>query len=102
EFDLSYTTGRVMTLPMPPLENETMYAVQLVRKYVPRVDPLARVGREVQQQQTARLGLSNVLLSSAMIARTTNGVDVNIRTTGQQLLPGETVGLDEKLLYKFY
>jgi TANFOR domain-containing protein len=102
EIDLSYTTGRVMSLPLPELENETMYAVQLVRKYVPQaLSPLERLGSQITEQNS-RLGISGALLSSTVLSRTVNGVNVNMRTTGQQLLPGETVGLDEKLLYKFY
>jgi hypothetical protein len=91
-----------MSLPLPELENETMYAVQLVRKYVPQaLSPLERLGSQITEQNS-RLGISGALLSSTVLSRTVNGVNVNMRTTGQQLLPGETVGLDEKLLYKFY
>lgn len=103
ELDLTYTTGRVMTLPMPALENETMYAVQLVRKTVPQPQSnLTLAGRQIQQDQNSRIGISNVVASSTVLNRVIDGATVNIHTTGQHLVPGETVNVDEKLLYKFY
>lgn len=103
ELDLTYSTGRVMTLPMPPLQNETMYAVQLVRKLVPPpVSALERAGRQIQAQQRERYGINSLMASATLRSQVVGGAQVNIRTTGQVLIPGETVGLDEKLLHKFY
>lgn len=101
EKDLNYTTGRTMVLPLPQLETETMYAVQIVRKLVPPpVDPLRVAGAAVAE--SSRIRVSDVVNTSVIRTALAEGSTANIRSAGKQLLPGETVGLDEKLLYKFY
>ncbi len=101
EHELTYSTGRVMSLPLPEMDNETMYGVQIVRKLIPApVSTEERLRREVQHQASARFNVaaSRVALSSSLAG----GSTVNIRSQAERLLPGEVVEPGEKLLYKFY
>ena len=102
DFDLNYTSGRILNFTLPTMANETMYAAQIVRKLVPRVDPLASARRTLSEAQTqsyaggaaGRIAFNRILDAGAGNAA--------IHTQTQPLLPGEAVEPDEKLLYKFY
>ena len=100
ERELTYTSGRVMTLPLPEMDNETMYGVQIVRKLIPApVAPQERILAAARQPESRfSASLSQVALRKTF----SGGSNAAIRSSAQKLLPGETVELNEKLLYKFY
>lgn len=101
ELDLRYTTGRTMTLPMPALENETMYAVQLVRKLIPEARRTNAQEKNISQaSRTTQVNAADFLDGASI--RELMGGAVRVKLTGKNLLPGESVDAGEKLLYKFY
>lgn len=98
ERDLTYTSGRVITLPLPELANETMYGVQIVRK---RIRTAMDIVREESRRQTSPMSAS--LSQHLTINREfLGGSNAVIRSSAQKLLPGEAVEPDEKLLHNFY
>ncbi len=105
EYDLSYTSGRILNFNVPTLVNETMYAAQIIRKIVPRpADPLARAGASIREAQQASIGGGNSATMRVAFNQMleSGGSNVTIKTAAQPLLPGEAVEPDEKLMYKFY
>ncbi|MEJ0029135.1 MAG: hypothetical protein WDO15_01620 [Bacteroidota bacterium] len=76
-----------------------MYAGQIIRKYVPRTDAVASVGRQIQQAQSqSYAGAGRIAFNRILEGDAGNAA---IHTQTQPLLPGEVVEPGEKLLYKF-
>ncbi len=102
EFDLNYTSGRILNFNLPTMQNETMYAGQIIRKTVPRTDAFSRASRTIQEAQrsTVESALGTRIAMSRLLEA--GAGNVTLRTAAKPLLPGEAVQPDEKLLYKFY
>ena len=98
ELDLHYSTGRTMTLPMPTLENETMYGVQLVRKLIPDT---RRIINATEHRSQVQQTVAQHFLDGARIRELLGG-SMQVKITGKNVLPGQSVDAGEKLLYKFY
>ncbi|MFZ6009909.1 MAG: hypothetical protein ACOYXT_06120 [Bacteroidota bacterium] len=97
EIDLTYTTGRTIQLPLPTtLENETMYAIQIVRKLT------RRAGRSMMEMAGNPTALGSRAMERLNIRLAGDAGTALIQSQAQRLLPGESVERDERLLYKFY
>jgi hypothetical protein len=86
--------GLYLEYSIPPLENDKMYAVQVVRK---------RTGGSGPTITGRFAGFTSRTLATALVPLRFNesGITVNINRQGQ-LLPGAYVNAGENLLYSFY
>src|SRR5690606_17760844 len=63
-------------------------------------DALTIAGEEVLRAERELYGISTMLASATI--REAMGGALRVKVTGQNLVPGETVDVGEKLSYKFY
>lgn len=96
--------GSIVHFTMPPLENNRIYAVQIVRRTEAAEEPSALATRRAIDDATASASLSSSLRQRALYSSSgfSTTITAQLRTASQRPNLGTAVQSNEKLLYVFF
>ena len=106
---INYSGGRAINFNLPPLDNEEIYAIQIIRKEVVPTQTVSNYNGLTVNPALSGAGGNTQLTAHNLNNLATVATLVNVYSGGQQSirsqakeLPGAIVDESEKLLYKLY